>query len=235
MSIGEHLSEFGHARYDAIMTSMTSPEQSPEPQEPAASPPLTATWTFLGVIVAIYLLTSAPHFQAVNDSSALIGVFIPSAFAAGEYWRLLTAPLMHANPGHLFNNALGIYIFGTLLEPILGARRMWGLYFISGVASMLLSFYMLPNSPTLGASGIDYGLIGAYVMLVLLFRRLTDKALYKQELRSALIFMVIYVVWNQVESPNANLWGHVGGLIGGMTYALLLYLLRPRRRPAPQA
>lgn len=185
---------------------------------------------FSVLLVLIYGLTSYPNqFQRPIIEVLYLGAFIPELARQGEWWRFITATLLHAHPSHLFNNVLGILMFGSLLEPAIGPVRLLVLYAFSVVGGLLLSAYFLPN-PTFGASTIDYGLIGAYLSLILLLRFRTDRAAFYRELRSAVVFVVIFVAWNTMESATVNLWAHVGGLLAGILFSI--FLLGNRNRSA---
>lgn len=183
---------------------------------------------FSVILVLTYLFTSFPaDFKASTNLSVVLGAFYPPFVMAGQWWRFITATMMHANPGHLLNNVAGLLIFGNLLEPAIGAPKMLTLYLLSAVTGLTLSALMAPNVWVLGASTVDYGLIGAYLTLVLLFRYQQDRTVFAREFRGTLLFVVMFTVWNWMESATISLWGHVGGLLGGILFAVLLWKIRP--------
>jgi rhomboid protease GluP len=185
---------------------------------------------FVLLLVVIYGITSYPnHFQAPTDLAVMLGGFYPPLVQQGEWWRYITATLMHGNLGHLFNNAAGLLIFGNLLEPVIGGTRLIGLYIVSALAGLSLSYYLMPKGLTFGASTIDYGLIGTYLTLILLVRYRSDRQAFFREFRGALLFVILFVGWNTLESTTVNLWGHVGGLIAGVLYAVFIWQTRPKR------
>jgi rhomboid protease GluP len=194
--------------------------------------PFTISFSIL--LILIYGLTSfTTEFKGPADLVVMLGGFYPPAVQAGEWWRFITASLLHANPGHLFNNVVGLLIFGNLLEPVIGSWRMLWLYIISAVAGLGLSYFMLPEGMTFGASTIDYGLIGAYLTLVLMLRYRYNRQAFFSEFRGAIIFVLLFVGWNTLESSTVNLWGHLGGLFGGVVFAIWLGS-KPRIKPLPK-
>ncbi len=182
--------------------------------------PLSTGFSVL-LILSYAITTFSTDGQGPPDRVVIVGGFYPPAVQAGEWWRFITATLLHANPPHLFNNVVGLLIFGNLLEPVLGFRRLLVLYALSVFLGLGLSFYMLPNGVTLGASTIDYGLIGAYLSLVLILRYRYQRDTFFREFRGAIFFVLMFVAWNLMESATVNLWGHVGGLLAGVCFALL--------------
>lgn len=174
-----------------------------------------ATYCLFALLVLVYGLTTYPDFTRLGIESFAVGAMIPKFVTQGEYWRIITANLLHADFHHLLNNVFGVVIFGRFLEPVLGAWRMTGLFLVTGTSAMLASWWLLPES-TVGASGIDFGLIGCYFTLVLMARRQQDLQTFWMELRSALVFVVVFVVWNLLEIRQVNLVGHLGGLLSGV-------------------
>jgi membrane associated rhomboid family serine protease len=140
----------------------------------------------------------------------------------GEWWRVFTAAFLHIGPLHLLMNMLGLLIFGSELERLLGRVRFLALYLLSvlgGAAAIQL--FGDPRVPVAGASTAIYGLLGALVVLMLVNR---------QDLRGLLTLIALNVVISFL--PGVSLLGHLGGLIAGALTAGILVLTR--RRPAMQ-
>ena len=156
-----------------------------------------------------------------------LGAFDPGLAAEGQYWRFLSANFLHADWGHLLNNMFGMLIFGKMVEPVIGGRAFAGLCLVTGLAAMIASALLLPG-PTLGASGIVYGLIGAYITLVLLITRFVEPGRFQSEAKGAIAFMAIYIFLNLTESAGINIWGHLGGALAGMLFAFALFQHRLR-------
>lgn len=54
-------------------------------------------------------------------------------------FQILTYMFLHGSWGHLFGNMLGLYLFGTKLEMIWGAKRFFSFYIICGIGAGLIS------------------------------------------------------------------------------------------------
>jgi membrane associated rhomboid family serine protease len=54
-----------------------------------------------------------------------------------------------------------LYLLGQMLEPALGHVKFALVYFVSLLTGSLLVLLLVPHSPTLGASGAVFGLMGA--------------------------------------------------------------------------
>lgn len=187
------------------------------------------TFWFVALLSLIYALSSFPSgFQKPANGFIILGAFYPPLAHQGEWWRYITATLLHANPMHWFNNIAGLLIFGNFLEPIIGASLLFGLYFSSAIVGWWLSGIMMPKSVTFGASAIDFALIGAYLTLMLLAQLQANKAQFWKELRGTLVLSVIFVIWSVTESSTINFWAHLGGLLTGIGYMLALWTIRKR-------
>jgi membrane associated rhomboid family serine protease len=117
----------------------------------------------LGAIVAVYLLQLA----APPLTDALI--FNPATFPS-QPWTAITSMFLHAGIAHLFLNGLALFMFGPLLESIVGGRRFLLLYFAAGIAGSLLYYLLValgisPPIPALGASGAIFGVLGMLAVL----------------------------------------------------------------------
>lgn len=209
-----------------------APEGQTEDSQPETIPPQVSPWKIMPVslgfsliVLAAYALSSYPvGFKGVTVQAAEWGAFIPDLVRQGEWWRIYSAALLHADAGHLFSNLFGLVAFGNILEPVLGPRKLLLLYFISQTIGMLFSMLIHP-SISIGASGIDFGLIGAYVGLILLIRFMQDRDQFARDLRTTLILPLLFVIVSITE-PHINVWAHLGGFLGGLGFVLGLILLR---------
>jgi membrane associated rhomboid family serine protease len=176
------------------------------------------TKALIAINVAVYIAELAQG-AGVNGTSGSIyekGVLVALAqdhnfhfvgVAQGEYWRLITAAFMHYGPFHLLVNMVSLWWIGSLLEQRIGAGRFLGLYLASGLAGSAGALIDKPLSPTVGASGAIFGILGAGLILE-----------WKGDLvfgGSALGLLVLNLVITLSFRGSISLGGHVGGLIGG--------------------
>jgi membrane associated rhomboid family serine protease len=148
---------------------------------------------------------------------ALVGVLV----ANGDWWRLVTAMFLHGSIIHLGTNMLFLWWIGGPVEQALGRARFALLYFVSGLSGgagvLLFAHYDLfdttPLTPTVGASGALFGILGA----ALVFERQRVYVLGG----SALGIIVLNFVFTFTIS-NISVGGHIGGLIGGALAGLAL-------------
>lgn len=176
-------------------------------RRPAATP---VTMAIIGVTVAIHLMQYAMR-DVWLDLVETLGMW-NVAVAAGEWWRMLTVVLVHANLMHIAFNMLALYSLGPQIERELGGVRLGALYVASAAGGSAFAFLLgSPNDFGVGASGAIFGLFG--VWLASAFRRRNTR--YGRYLlgqlggilaiNAAIPFFVRSVSWQ----------AHLGGLIAG--------------------
>lgn len=78
---------------------------------------------------------------------------------AFEPWQIITHMFMHGGVTHILFNMLGLWMFGTPVEQVLGSKRFLFIYFSAGLGAVALQvgfyyFQYLPNYESLIASGL---------------------------------------------------------------------------------
>jgi membrane associated rhomboid family serine protease len=176
------------------------------------------TRTLIGLNVAVYIaeLATGGGVNGVNSEIYEKGVLIAGqaidsnlnviGVGEGDWWRLITSVFLHYGPFHLLLNMLALYWFGSLLEQRIGSGRFLLLYLVSGLAGSAGALLMDPTTPTVGASGAIFGILGAGLVL----EQQRDYVFGG----SALGIIVINLVFT-FTIPNISIGGHIGGLIGG--------------------
>lgn len=149
-----------------------------------------------------------------------------------EPWRLITSGFAH-NDGfftdptsvlHILFNMYSLFIFGQVLEPMLGRLRFLVLYLAAILGGGVLVIWM--NSPfswTVGASGGIFGLMAGFFILM----RATGG-------NSSQVMGLIAI--NLVFSflPGVSWQGHIGGLVAGGAVAFVMAKTRRRSQRAAQ-
>jgi membrane associated rhomboid family serine protease len=106
----------------------------------------------------------------------------PSYVLQGKYiWTFITSMFMHASFFHLLVNMFSLFFVGSLVEKIIGRRRYFWFYILSGIFAGLvysLFAYFLggsvlgarifgsPETLAVGASGAIFGLVGLLAVLI---------------------------------------------------------------------
>jgi rhomboid protease GluP len=124
---------------------------------------------------------------------------------------------LHGSLIHIAFNMYALYRFGPGLERFYGHVRFLALYFVAGFAGNVVSFAM-SSAASLGSSTAIFGLLGAEGVFLYqnrkVFGRQTQQAL-QQVIMLAVINLAIGL------TPGIDNWGHMGGLIGGVSFAWL--------------
>jgi len=147
-------------------------------------------------------------------------------------WQLITYSFLHGNELHILVNMLGLYMFGSEVERVLGRQRYLTFYFVSVLAAALAQLVMSvlspgPPFPTVGASGGVFGLLLAYGMF---FPRRIVMLIFPPIPMPAWLFVIVYAgieLYLGVTGTQAGVahFAHLGGMLGGY-----LMLRRWRRR-----
>jgi rhomboid protease GluP len=148
------------------------------------------------------------------------GALVRGGVAAGEYWRLLSATLLHGGTDHLVGNAIALYILGMVCEHAFGRGQFVLLYVASALAGSLLSLLTSPG-PSVGASGAIFGLQGAAIVL---FRTHRDRLLLRdRRVGVVLAIWAIYTIAGGLLTPMIDNGAHVGGALAGALIARRLH------------
>jgi rhomboid protease GluP len=169
------------------------------------------TYGLLALIGAVFLAQLGLQATLGRDLVVALGAKSNAAIAAGQYWRLLTGVFIHANIIHFFFNAYALYYLGREVEAVAGAGRLAAIFLYAGLAGTTFSLLFNP-SPSVGASGGIFGLIGALAVFLYRNRRLFGEG-GRQRLRSIAGIAIINLLIGL--SGGIDNWAHLGGLLGG--------------------
>jgi membrane associated rhomboid family serine protease len=174
---------------------------------------VTTALVVVNVIVYIAELATGSSWQSLSGSIYNEGALYGPAVANGDWYRLISSAFLHASPIHLLFNMLMLWWFGRSLEALLGPGRFIGLYFVSALAGSAGALLLTPASPTVGASGAVFGILGAGVVL-------ERRRIYVFG-GSALAIVVINIILTFTLN-NISIGGHLGGLAGGVAAMLVI-------------
>jgi len=164
----------------------------------------------------------------------------PSSILQGNFlWTLILHMFVHGSLGHLFINMFVLFSLGNLSARIIGKKRFFWFYMLSGifagVLSVLLSGFFgstelgarifgSPDIFMVGASGAIFAIAGLYVVLL-------------PKLKFGIIFIPFFSLPAYIMIPAALfiMWGltilfnwpignvaHFGGFLAGLGYGYYL-------------
>ena len=133
-----------------------------------------------------------------------------------EYWRLVTGGFLHSGLLHIGFNMLLLWFLGQEIERRIGSARFALVYATALLGGSLGALLQTTTSPTVGASGAVFGLMG---YMVVEMRRQGINPLQSQ----IGLLLVINVVLSLRPGSNVSFGGHLGGLLFGALAAVALH------------
>ena len=180
---------------------------------------MPATLVFMVLCIGAWLATAA-------QAKTLAAPYYRSSLA--QDWTLwgpdvtahpatvITAGFMHLDAGHLLVNMVMLFFVGREVERALGSVLYVAVYLISVVGASAAVLWMDFDTPTVGASGALFALMG---LLIGVYR---SRGL---DLRAPIVLVVANVAYSFI-ADNVSVWGHLGGLLTGMFLAPFVFRQR---------
>ena len=151
---------------------------------------------------------------------------------------LVTSLFIHGGFVHLFGNMIYLWVFGGLVEDVLGHARYFFFFLMCGIVGSLTHTLFFPQSPipSIGASGCIAGILGAFLVLrprariVTLFPLVVYWAM--AEVRAIVFlpvwfalqffngFMALAAAARTQQAVGVAWWAHVGGFLFGLAVGL---------------
>ncbi len=181
-------------------------------------PPVTLG--IIGVLAAIFVVEVAVGALQSRGAIVAMGALVRDGVVAGQYWRMLSATLLHGGPDHLVGNAIALFILGMICEHAFGRGQFVVLYVLSGVAGSVVSL-VTSAGPSVGASGAIFGLQGASIVL---FRQHRDRLLMRdRRIGFVLLVWALYTIGTGLMEPFIDNGAHIGGALAGALIARRLH------------
>ena len=175
---------------------------------------VTATKVVIAVTVVIsltaYLTADGPDgpvvYQALWLDKALV--------AAGEYWRLWTVTLVHADVIHLAFNMYALWIVGPLVERWYGQIRFLVFYLACAATGSVASFAFGGDGVSVGASGAVFGMFGVLAAASYIHKPV-DR--YARAISMQIgVLILINLAFGFFSGGMIDNAAHIGGLLGGL-------------------
>ncbi|GGF22119.1 hypothetical protein GCM10011611_30220 [Aliidongia dinghuensis] len=186
-----------------------------------------ATRSLVGFLVLVFLGQSLWLSQADPLGMLDLGANASSLVVQGEWFRLITANLLHANALHLLSNGFFALVVGTIVERQLGIRRFMILVLATGIVSQGASAlaaelgWLSSNLMSVGFSGVLFGMLGAQAVLNRRFGAQLPGG-YRFAPRVWWILLGVNFVLLPLVIPALDVSAHVGGLLSGIAVGWLL-------------
>jgi len=200
---------------------------SPDVAEPLTGkrPKPWLTWGACAISILIFLGLSTEGDSPSWDSLSKWGAPPPDEIWAGAYWAILTSVFVHQALWHLAFNLYWLWIFGGVLERVLGSVRWFFLFATAAVFSSAVEL-AFAGTTGIGLSGVVYAFFG---FLWLAQRR--SPAFGGVVTRQTVTVFIAWLIGCWV-ATLAKIWevgneAHLSGLVFGMAVAAT-FVGRPR-------
>jgi rhomboid protease GluP len=187
----------------------------------------------IGFLLAIFALELGFGIDPPNDLGpsiktliALGGLQYLLTIGHGEWWRLFTGPLLHANLIHVGLNCLALFLAGSLLERAVGKLWFAAFFVVGGLGGAAGSLLINPPSlVSIGASGAIMGLFAA--MYVLSFHYTNGQDRTNLQRRAVQVLIPSLLPLASTAHDKIDYGAHAGGaLIGALAGFVMLMLWR---------
>lgn len=153
-----------------------------------------------------------------------------AAIRHGQIWRVITPIFLHYGPIHLIFNLFWLFDLGSMIESRRSSIFLLIMVLVTAATSNVAEYY-LPNpaqpSPLFGGmSGVVYALFG-YAWIKGKFQPYLGIGVSQQTVMIMMIWLVVCILG--VVRNVANV-AHVAGLLGGVAFAYVPYLVTRLRR-----
>ena len=198
-------------------------------------PKVTRNLLIINVLMCIGFLLNQEKMTTV------FALFYPAS-PYFHWWQYITHMFMHGGWWHIFFNMYTLFIFGSVLERIIGEKKFLIFYFVCGLGAAALhtgveylqaqsymaqiaqgntaamqAYQTLKMTPTVGASGAIYGLLIGYAML---FPNAQLTLIFPPITLTAKWWIIIFAVIELVTGVTGMAAGiahfaHLGGMLFG--------------------
>ncbi|WP_029552495.1 rhomboid family intramembrane serine protease [Saccharolobus solfataricus] len=139
----------------------------------------------------------------------------------GYYYELVTSIFVTNSFTDYIFNFLSLYVVYLIFGSRAG-KHEYTIFVLTGILGNILTvIFYNPYTLSSGASGGIFGLLSYYTFYDFLTR--DNLGIY------GLIFLVSVFGVSDLIFPNVNVIAHIGGVLGGIIYAVVYYLIRSSR------
>jgi membrane associated rhomboid family serine protease len=163
-----------------------------------------------------------------------------------QWWRLVAPVFIHIHLPHLVINMFSLWMVGPYVEKLYGSAKFVAFWVFSGIVSFIASYlavrpdsavgplgrflFKAIDSPSAGASGALFGLVGVLFVFGIKFRHELPEG-FKRAFGTGLLPIILFnLVLGYLGREFIDNAAHLGGLAAGATLALAAEYRRPGDR-----
>jgi rhomboid protease GluP len=229
----------GHAAWSPVGEWESAPARAVEEEDEARKPFPYLTCGILLALTLIFVFEQASGFGAGADMAlgapalkAVGGGSRELVLGQGEWWRIVTAPLLHGSASHLIGNGVVLLFAGAVLERLVGRAWLAAIFVVSALGGEAASLFL--NDPQIvgvGASGAIMGLLAAVLACSLHF------AAHEQASRLRWIgfrlLIPALIPFDAISGAATDYNAHMGGAAAGGLAAFILLTVWPENGTPP--
>lgn len=181
-----------------------------------------ATFALALFLSALYLVQLWAAERYGTNAWAAAGGFLtlrPGAPGGDALWRYLSYAFVHGGLLHIGLNVWVLVDIGRLYEARRPRGNLLAAFVLGSAMGAYLTFVVQQGSGppgVVGASGGVLGIGGALLADVVRGRAASDRLLTR-----SLLQWIGFIVIFSLAVPNVSLWGHIGGLLGGLLWGFI--------------
>lgn len=168
------------------------------------------TYSLIAIQTTVFLLNYLLPSLQLQEKGVMFG---PLVAYLHEYWRFITPIFLHFGLSHFAINTIVLYFIGQQVEALYGHSRFLLLYLLSGMLGNAFSFgFNAIGVQSAGSSTAIFGIFGAFLILGVYFRH---NPAIQGMVRQFALFVLLSLVFGMFDQ-SIDIWGHVGGIVGGL-------------------
>ncbi|MEM1442954.1 MAG: rhomboid family intramembrane serine protease [Verrucomicrobiota bacterium] len=187
----------------------------------------------VGILILVFLLQAwadggRTFLAAGVNSPSLQGAALvrDAVLNGGEWWRIVTAGLMHGSIFHILFNGMALFSLGRVTVALVSPMLLSIVFLIAVITGSLASLWLGTASVSVGASGGILGLLGFLLVVTNKFKGQLPDYLQSSLVQSTIVVALFGLLGARFIDNAA----HAGGFIGGIIFGIVCF---PWMRLAP--
>lgn len=103
-------------------------------------PPVVKNLLIINVLMFIGTIVAESKFGI--DLTRILGLYYPESSLFRPY-QMVSYMFMHGGFMHILFNMFALWMFGSAIENVLGGKRFFLYYFVTGIGAALLNFFVV--------------------------------------------------------------------------------------------